>query len=309
MKRSIVVFGATGEIGGRIASLAAKAGHQVVGVCRRQRETGLDMTGVEFAYGDKYDDEFLGNLAKRKFDAIIDTIPNDRLVARYQKFFPDVENVLFCSSTGAFVPLQYFPADENHPWREDTGVNFIGQSEWDIVALDAWQEKKFPVSILRPTNIIGETRVPLELWGGRNPLFYQKLKKNEPVIIPHCDHILVQSGYNWDLASAFVKALDYPDRIRGEIFIISCKHAITLGRFLQTAMDYLHSKSEIIRVSPEDVCRIMPDVRWHYGMDFLMEHMCFDISKAQNTFGYDPQVSTEEGLVRSLKWMEENGKL
>ena len=45
---------------------------------------------------------------------------------------------------------------------------------------------------------------------------------------------MIQSGYNWDLASAFVKAIDYPEAVRGEIFIISCKRAITLGQYLQT---------------------------------------------------------------------------
>ncbi len=121
--------------------------------------------------------------------------------------------------------------------------------------------------------------------------------------------MLIQSGYNWDLADAFVKALDYPDLVRGEMFIISGKRAITLGKFLQTAVDFFDSKSEIIRVAPQDICKIYPDVRWHYGMDFLMEHMCFDISKVQNTIGYDPKVSTEEGLVRSLKWLIDNHKL
>lgn len=175
--------------------------------------------------------------------------------------------------------------------------------------MDAWQNQQFPVTIFRPTNIIGETRVPLELWGGRNPLFYQKLKNHEPLIIPQCENILVQSGYNWDLASAFVRALDYPDLVRGEMFIISCKRAITLGKFLQTAIDFFDSKSEIVQVPPRDLCKIYPDVRWHYGMDFLMEHMCFDISKAQNMIGYDPQVTAEEGLVRSLKWLVDNNRL
>ena len=176
-------------------------------------------------------------------------------------------------------------------------------------ALNDCKEKQFPVTIFRPTNIIGETRVPLELWGGRNILFYQKLKNHEPLVIPACDSIMVQSGYNWDLASAFVKALDFPEAVRGEVFIISSEKAITLGQFLQTAVDFLGSKSNIIRVPPKDICQMYPDVRWHFGMDFLMEHMCFDISKARKTFGYDPKVSTREGLERSLKWLIDNGKI
>ena len=124
MKRKVIVFGATGEIGGRIAHLAVQAGHEVTGVCRTPRDTGINMEGVHFIYGDKYNDSFMESLASEEFDAVIDTIPNDRVIDRCQKYFPNAKNVFFCSSTGTYVPLQYFPADENHPWQKDTGVNF-----------------------------------------------------------------------------------------------------------------------------------------------------------------------------------------
>lgn len=120
--------------------------------------------------------------------------------------------------------MQYFPADENHPWREKTPVNFYNQCVRDQRILDLWEQEKFPVTIFRLTNIIGQGRVPLELWGGRDIIFFRKLKNHEEITIAPCEHIMIQSGYNWDLASAFVKAIDYPDMVRGEIFIISCSN-------------------------------------------------------------------------------------
>ena len=120
---------------------------------------------------------------------------------------------------------------------------------------------------------------------------------------------MVQSGYNWDLASAFALAIDHPDEVRGEIFIISSKQAVTLGTYLETAMKQLNSSSEIIEVSNEDLVKIQPDIRIHFGLDFLELHMCFDIGKAQRILGYDPKVSTQEGLIRALSWLEENGRL
>ena len=48
MKRKIMVFGATGEIGGRIARLCADAGHTVIGVSRGvNRRAMVDLSGVE----------------------------------------------------------------------------------------------------------------------------------------------------------------------------------------------------------------------------------------------------------------------
>jgi nucleoside-diphosphate-sugar epimerase len=302
----VLVFGATGEIGGRIARLAVDAGHEVIGVTRGQnkRET-VDLSGVEMLTGSKRDEEFIRDVcAKLNVDAVIDSVPSIDDVNMYHKHFKDVGNILYCSSTGTFVPLRYMPADENHPWRERTPVNFWPQCQRDAHILELWEKEKFPGTVLRPTNIIGEHRIPLELWGSRDIEFFRKLKANEPIFIPYCKEILLQSGYNWDLASAFVKALDHPDEIQGEIFTISCKRAITLGRYLQTAMDFLGSESEITEVSTDKLAELYPDIQWKNRLEFLLLHMCLDISKAEKTFGYAPEKSAEEGLIAALEWCE-----
>lgn len=308
--RKVLVFGATGEIGGRIARGCVEAGHAVTGVTRgNNRRAHVDVSGVEMMCGDKNDEAFIRDvLAIRPFDAIINSVPTAEDIKLYHRYFKQVQNIFICSSTGTFVPLRYFPADEQHPWREKTAVNFWSQCERDLYALNLWEQEQFPVTILRPTNIIGPDRVPLELWGGRDIGFFKTLKSGAPVDLPPCEHVLVQSGYNADLAGAFVKALDYPDAVRGEIFIISCKRAITLGRYLRTAMEFLKSKSEIRHVSLEKLMKLHPGISWK-GLGFFMEHMCFDIGKAERTFGYAPTHTAEEGLIEALEWCASSGLL
>ena len=311
MSKKVLVLGATGEIGGRIANLAVAAGHQVTGVSRgTNSRVQVDLTGVKMLVGDKGDEAFVRDvLAKRDIDILIDSVPNINNVELYSKYLKQVENFFFCSSTGTFVPLQYFPADENHPWREETPVNFYPQSIRDARILELWEKEKFPASIFRPTNIIGQGRIPLELWGARDIEFFRKLKNNETITIAPCEHIMVQSGYNWDLASAFVKAIDEPEAVKGEIFIISCKRAITLGQYLKTAMDFLGSKSEIKHCPAENLKDIYPEVTMKFRMDFLLEPMCLDISKAEKTFGYAPTRTTQEGLIEALQWCTDTGLL
>ncbi|MDO9543306.1 MAG: NAD(P)-dependent oxidoreductase, partial [Kiritimatiellia bacterium] len=287
------------------------AGPKVIGISRGQnRRVMVDLGGVEMVYGDKNDESFIRDtVAKLDYNAVISSVPSINDVDLCHKYLKKAENVFLCSSTGTFVPLRYFPADENHPWREKTPVNFWSQCIRDAHALELWEKEKFPASILRPTNIIGPDRVPLELWGSRNIDFFKKLKAGEIITIAPCENILLQSGYNADLAGAFVKALDYPDKVRGEIFIISCKKAIALGRYLQTAMEFLKSKSEIRQADPEELLKMYPGVKWENSLNFLLEHMCFDISKAEKTFGYSPEKTAEEGLVDALEWCEASGLL
>lgn len=311
MRRKVLVFGCTGEIGGRIARLCSDAGHKVIGVSRGENKRPMiDLSGVEMLAGSKRDEQFIAEVcAKLDIDVVIDSVPLVDDVKMYHKYFKGVENFLFCSSTGKFVPLQYLPADEKHPWREKTEVNFHKQSLIDMHIEELWQKEKFPATIFCPTNIIGEHRVPLELWGGRDIEFFRKLKAGLPVTIPHCENVLLQSGYNWDLASAFANAVNYPEKIRGETFVISSRKAITLGQYLRTAMDFLKSKSEISHSSPEELQKIYPNIRWEHGLDFLLEHMCFDIGKAERILDYAPTHTSEQGLVKALEWCEASGLL
>lgn len=310
MKRKVLVLGCTGEIGGRVARLCADAGHEVLGISRGRGKRFTDLEGVTLKTGDKTREDFLRELATGfRPQVVVDTVPWMGFAERYARCFPDAENFFFCGSTGKYVPLQFLPADETHPWREDKKVNFYNQSLMDAEMFDLHEKTGFPFTIFSPTNIIGEGCVPLELWGGRDIEFYRLLKAGKPVPIPPCLNVLVQSGYNWDLASAFAKAVDHPEAVRGQQYVISCKKAITLGRFLETAKDFLHSTSEIEVLSCEELVQRRPGIHIVHGLDFLMEHMCFDIGKAERDFGYAPRTTTEEGLVKALSWCESNGLL
>lgn len=308
-KRRIVVFGATGEIGGRIARGCVAAGHDVIGISRGQnKRPTVDLKGVEMVHGDHSDEAFLRDtVAHLDFDTVIDSVPTVEAVTQYARYFEQAKNVFLCSSTGTYVPLQYLPADEAHPWREDTGLNFMGKVQIDALALDLWDQQNFPVTIFRPTNIIGSGRVPLELWGGRDIEFFRRLKAGEEIFIPDCEKILLQSGSNSDLADAFVQALEFPDAVRGEIFIISCQTAITLGEYLRTAMDALQSRSVITVLAKDDLLQRVPSITLKNGLEFLLEPMCFDIGKAARTFGYAPKKSTEDGLRDALTWCQTAG--
>ncbi|MAE64841.1 MAG: hypothetical protein CMJ18_11285 [Phycisphaeraceae bacterium] len=308
--KSILVFGATGEIGGRIARQCVDAGHRVTGVTRgANQRPSPDLSGVELLQADKGEREcYTGTLAGRAFDVVIDSVPAaEHVTLAFEHFAGSIQHYLMCGSTGTFAPLQYLPADENHPWREKTEVNFYHQSVRDAAALDLHARHGFPVAILRPTNIIGPDRVPLELWGGRSPKYFRRMLAHEAVEIPVCGNILVQSGYNDDLASAFVSAASKGPEIDGEIFVISTRKAITLDRYAEVARDVLSSRSRVEVLPIEEIRQRYPDDVNAAGIRFLVEHMCFDLRKAERMLDYDPKFTAEQGLEQALKWCLDEG--
>ena len=308
MARSLLIFGITGELGSRVAQLAVARGHKVYGVSRgANTRARADLAGVEIFTGDKLDRDFLEKtLSKLPVDAILDTIPSINGINNIHEFFPQVKNVFLVSSTGTFVPLQALPADETHPWREENHVNFHGKIANDKLALELFAKDNFPVTIFRPTNIIGDGRVPLDLFGARDIEFFRALRDNKPLTLPDCREILLQSGCNWDLANAMTLALDAGDKIAGEIIVISTAKAIRLQDYLATAMEFLQSSSEITWVDADEFYKAHLE---HTGLPFLRQHMCFDISKARKLLGYEPEYTTKEGLLKALAWCKAAGLL
>ena len=77
--KKVLILGASGEIGGRIARGCVDAGYQATGVTRgtnTRHQVSLD--GIEFITGDKYDEDFYASeLATREFDVIIDSAGGD----------------------------------------------------------------------------------------------------------------------------------------------------------------------------------------------------------------------------------------
>jgi len=311
-RQRVLVFGATGEIGGRIARGCADAGHVVTGVSRgTNTRHHPSLNGVEMVTGDKTDPEFVAQLARdREYDVVIDSVPStDDVALACEHFNGRIGHYLMCSSTGTYVPLLYMPADEDHPWREETYCNFYAASQRDAFALDLWEQHGFPVTILRPTNIIGYGRAPLELWGGRSIRYWQMVKAGEPADMPGDGKVLLQSGCNDDLATAFALAVPKGDEIAGEVFIISSRKAITLDRFLAVGREILGSDSPVQYLSPEEILRRRPGDATEGGLQFLVEHMCFDIDKAESVLGYSPRHSPEEGLEKALRWCLDEGLL
>ncbi len=305
MKRSILIFGITGELGSRLAELATAAGHKVYGVSRGTNSRhSANLDGVEIFTGDKFDRDFLaGTCAKLPVDVVVDTIPSIAGLDNIAEFFPQAKNVFIVSSTGTFVPLKQFPADESHEWRIENHVNFHGKIANDKHALELFEKQNFPITIFRPTNIIGDGRVPLDLYGGRDVNFFKALRNNETLTLPDCRQIMLQSVCNWDLAKAMCLALTTPQEIRGEIIILSTNYSIRLIDYLEIVREHLNSSSEINWVNADEFQAAHPE---HTGLKFLREHMCFSIDKARRLLGYEPDYTPEQGLKKSLQWCTDN---
>ena len=95
----------------------------------------------------------------------------------------------------------------------------------------------------------------------------------------------------------------------GEIFNISSTRAITLNRYVAVAKEVLKSDSPVECLSIDEILQRRGDEASYGGLRFLIEHMCYDMSKAERMLDYAPRYTTEQGLEDALVWCMDEGLL
>ena len=306
---NILIFGTTGELGSRVASQCVQKGYNVTGVSRglNQRHY-VPLEGVEIITGDKGDESlYRDKLANMKWDAVIDTVPEEEHIALVEKYFNGkIDHYIICSSAGTYTPFVTFPVGEEHPWEDEPeGERYNELKRRDKNAFKYYKEKDFPVTILRPSNIIGRGRSPFTLWGDRDINFYKDIKAGKNIDIPESPYLLIQSGTNEDLASAFVGAVEKGSEICGKAYILSSKRAVTFKDFFECVKEFFGSSSKARYVPRDEFVKRLPDESAVYWLDFLLFPTIFDISAAEKDLDYKPMFTTLQGLREALEWCRE----
>ncbi len=307
----VAVIGGTRFLGRAIVDGLLARGHEVTAVHRGK--TPFEREGLKEVHLDKNDRESFGRfLTEQRFDAVIDTIMSaEDLEFAIPLLEGRIAGYVHCGSTGVYAPMKRHPAREEDPCDPPNELGGYGTKlEQDRVLLDAYRERDFPCTILRPSNIYGPGDVPLDIWGGRDPGIIRAIGEGKEVIVPNDGRALIQPGYVRELGDAFSLPLENGRSI-GEIYNISSQRCVTLNTYLSIMMDIMGSSSEVRHIPMKELISANrdyfgPDPR---GLRFVCEHMSIDISKAERELGFDPQISLEDGMRRNLEWMSDRGLL
>jgi nucleoside-diphosphate-sugar epimerase len=306
----VLIIGGTRYLGREIMLRLAERGDSVTVLNRGRTECALP-DNVECATADITEPQTIVQaLEGETFDTCVHMIAMDgpRAERVIDAVWGIVDHYVQCGSTGVFMPLQRCPADETEavdPPPAEMG-GFGSKAEADRVARELCEQYDLPLTILRPTAIVGPGDVPLDYWGGRDPRLFQTILDGNPIVLPERGEGLIQFGDVRDLADAFVLAIDRPGAA-GE-YNISSPYAIThnyYAQLLAAAMDvplrveHMPAEEIIARHEAEGLTS-------KRGMRFFAEHMCFTIEKARTELGYDPQYTAEDSVEQTVRWMFDN---
>lgn len=170
-------------------------------------------------------------------------------------------------------------------------------------------------TILRPQGLFGpHDKIML-------PRLLHMIKHYGSLLLPRGGDALVDMTYLDNAVHAMWLATMKEDTPSGRAYNISNLQACTLRTVLQQLIDELGMKCRI-RSIPYPMLDMMArgmeklgsksekePVLTHYGVAKLNFDLTLNTTRAQQELGYQPQVSLEEGISRTARWLKEHGNL
>ena len=321
----VLVTGATGFTGGKVAERLVRDGENVVAFVRSSSNTAaLDSLGVECRIVDIRD---ASDVAKNFSD--INKVFH--IAAAYRSEHADhgefhavnveatrnlldtavqskIERFVHCSTVGVQGEIEDPPAAEDY--RFNPGDHYQ-QSKLDgeLLALEYFRDK-LPGTVVRPVGIYGpgDTRF-LKL--------FRPIAKRQFVMIGK-GNVLYHMTYIDDLVDGFMLAGEKEEAL-GEVFTIAGPEYTTIRELADEIATVQNVKPGRLSVPflpvywasvvCDVVCRainVSPPL-YPRRVEFFELDRAFSTDKAQRLLGYQPKVSLSDGLSRTAAWYKEEG--
>lgn len=203
-----------------------------------------------------------------------------------------VRRMVHTSTSEAYGTALYEPIDEKHPLQGQSpySASKIGA---DKIAESYFRSFDVPVATLRPFNTYG----PRQSARAVIPTIISQLLAGRDVVelgslMPERDLTFVG-----DTARGFMMIAEC-DEALGQTVNVGNGQAISIGALAQRIVDLTNPSAKV--ESRED--RVRPD------KSEVMKLIC-DNSKAKSLMGWEPSVSLDEGLARTIEFVRDNPEM
>ncbi len=199
-----------------------------------------------------------------------------------------VERLVQTSTSEVYGSARQVPIPESHPLQPQSPYS-ASKIATDSIALSYYYSFDLPVTIVRPFNTFG----PRQSARAVIPTVIAQALAGSEIRIGATtttrDFTFVE-----DTVRGFMLAAEAPAAV-GEVFNIGTGREISINDTIEA----------IVRIVGKDV-RLVPDQQRIRPEKSEVSRLCADIGKAERVLGYQPQVTLEEGLRRTVAWMHDH---
>jgi nucleoside-diphosphate-sugar epimerase len=307
----VLFIGGTGLISSACSELALKRGMELY-ILNRSRSGKYPLPqGAQLLVGDVHGDEAaLARLLEGfAFDVVVDWIaftPED--IERDLRLFSGrTSQFVFISSASAYQkpPVHYLITEEtpleNPFWQYSR--NKIACEER---LMQAYREKGFPITIVRPSLTYGTSQIPLCVGSWQHPYtVIDRIKRGRKIIIPGDGTSLWVLTWNGDFAKGFLGLLGNPAAI-GEAYHITSDEVLTWNQIYHEVGRALGVDLQIVHIPSDLIAAYDPDALGSLTGDKVNSSV-FDNRKIKALVpDFHCEVPWSEGVRRSLAWFATN---
>jgi nucleoside-diphosphate-sugar epimerase len=305
----VLFIGGTGLISTAIARQLLEAGHKVTLFNRGQSESRLP-EGAEDIHGDRKDyAAFEQTFADKSYDVVVDMVafhPDDSASA-IRAFAGRCGQFLHCSTVCVYSgPVAQIPTTETEPYHS---LGSYGKDKivCELLLLQAFEDQRFPVTIMRPSHSYGEGGDIIRSVGPGNT-FIDRLRKAKPLIVQGDGNSLWAACHVDDVARGFIATMGN-GRCLGEAYNIAGDEWFTWNQYHDQVAEVCGGTFSPVHI-PTDTLRQLAPGLVGSTYDILQWPSVFDNSKLKRDTDYAGQtISFKEGTRRTLAWLEANGRL
>ena len=193
-----------------------------------------------------------------------------------------IERVIHTSTSEVYGTAQYVPIDEKHPLQGQSpySASKIGA---DKIAESFYRSYNLPVATIRPFNTYG----PRQSARAIIPVIISQVLKEDKIFLgslsPSRDFTYID-----DMVNAFIQIAECKKAV-GEVINIGSGFEISIGDLVKKIIQFIGKDVKIISEST----RVRP-------AKSEVERLVADTSKARRFLQWDPTISLEEGLQRTI---------
>ena len=297
----VLITGAAGFLGSRLAMRMAAMGWKVVGIDIVPRSGATRLTGVDIEYRwqslqdiSELDVEYVVHAA-----AVAD-VPFALSSPRYAfqqnamgtlglleaaKGVKGLKRIIIQSSESVYGHAARIPITEDSPLNP-SNVYGASKAAEELLGIAYHHSHGLPVTIIRSSTLYGEGMRLNQVI----PIFLTQALKGQPITIHGRGDQSRDFNYVGNLVNGILLALQHP-QAAGGTFNIAGDVEVSVRGLAERCIEITGSSSAITSLPQrpgEEGVRLVPD-----------------ISRARELLAYEPKVSFEEGLERTAQWVAE----
>lgn len=301
----VLFIGGTGIISSAVSKLAVQKGIELYHFNRGKSHRNID--GVKTIKGNIRNIEETKTILKDySFDVVVNWISftPDQVLADIEIFAGITKQYIFISSASAYEkPVSKLPITEETPLINPYWQYSRDKAECEKILIEAWNAKKFPVTIVRPSHTYDNTLIPTD-WGYT---ILDRMIRGEKIIIQGDGTSLWALTHNSDFAVGFIGLFGKKEAL-GEAYHITSDELLNWNQIYQMLADELGVSLNFVHIPSDFIAKYDPEM----GAGLLGDKahsVIFDNSKIKKLVpGFNCKIPFSQGAKEIITWYKNNEK-